>query len=392
MIVITDPDKRFRTKLAQSLGRPDSLQQFEDVDKLQRAISNGTTGAEVVVFGPDVPQDDAISAAERIARRLPEVSVILVADEVSPELLHRALRSGIRDVVSTDAPPEEIRTAVERVLELSQHLRGRSVGASEQDSTEHKMITVFSSKGGCGKSFVSSNLAILLAQRTGREVVLVDLDLQAGDLAIMFQIVPAWTIYDAAETPERLDSEQLRGYLTKHESGVYLLSAPLEPSLADAISGGAVHRILEILKDTFPYVVVDGPATFNDHVLAALDASDEIVLIASMDVPSIKNLKLALQTLEQLGIPRARTRLLLNRADSEVGLRIGEVEKTLGTVIDVAVPSSREVPLSINHGAPLATQRKRSPVVASIAKLAALVSQAAPAQAAEARRGLWRRG
>jgi pilus assembly protein CpaE len=185
----------------------------------------------------------------------------------------------------------------------------------------------------------------------------------------MLQLFPARTIYDAAQNLDRLDAEALRGYLTPHRQGVYLLAAPLEPGLSETITADQVQRIMKMLKQTFTYVIVDSPPSFTDHVLGALDESDECVLVTSMDVPSIKNLKLALQTLELLGFGRDRIRLVLNRADSKVGLRVQEVEKTLGTSVDVAIPSSREVPLSINRGTPLVTEDPKSPVVASIGKL-----------------------
>jgi pilus assembly protein CpaE len=256
-----------------------------------------------------------------------------------------------------------------------------------------KVITVFSSKGGCGKSFVSTNLAVALAQKTGEEVALIDLDLQFGDLAIMLQLFPARTIYDAAQNLDRLDADALKGYLTPHRGQVFLLAAPLEPGLSETISAESVAKIIRLMKRLYKYVIIDTPPSFTDHVLAALDESDESVLITSMDVPSIKNLKLSLQTLELLGFGRDRIRLILNRADAKVGLRVQEVEKTLGTRIDVPIPSSREVPLSINRGTPLILEDPKSPVVSSIMRLVDIIateSNHAPKQK-QSSGGLFRR-
>jgi len=188
---------------------------------------------------------------------------------------------------------------------------------------------------------------------------------------------------------DRLDPEALKGYLTPHRQGVYLLAAPLEPGLSETITADQVQRIMKMLKQSFSYVIVDSPPSFTDHVLGALDESDECALVTSMDVPSIKNLKLALQTLELLGFGRDRIRLILNRADAKVGLRVQEVEKTLGTSIDVAIPSMRDVPLSINRGTPLVTEDPKSPVVASIAKLAELIGT--PAATPRLKQGSGRR-
>jgi len=197
----------------------------------------------------------------------------------------------------------------------------------------------------------------------------VDLDLQSGDLAIMLQLMPALSIYDASQLGGRLDAEALDGHLTPHRSGMSLLAAPLEPSLAEQVSADSVTRVLSLLRTTHPLTIIDGPALFTDQVLAAIDVSDMIVLVASMDVPSIKNLRLATNTLGQLGHPASQLKVVLNRADSKVGLRTSEVEKSLGTSIDVEIPSSRDVPLSINQGNPLAVSRPKSPVVTAIRKL-----------------------
>jgi pilus assembly protein CpaE len=209
----------------------------------------------------------------------------------------------------------------------------------------------------------------------------------------MFQLMPPWTIYDAAEHIEGLDGEALRGYLSPHRSGVYLLPAPVEPSLAEAVSSQAVIKILRLLKDSFPYVVVDCPSAYNDQVLAALDESDAVVLIASMEVPGIKSLKLALQTLEQLGVSRERIRIVLNRADSKVGLRLQEVEKTLGSSVDIALPSTIRVPQSVNRGVPIAIEARNSSVVVPIAKLArSLIASTQGTRVEPSRWGFLRRG
>ncbi|MGH2691238.1 MAG: AAA family ATPase [Actinomycetota bacterium] len=371
MILVVDPDRGFRSRIEQELGR-EGLLAAEGLHELDRLLAEHRDLLEVMIFGPGLASAEALRAADSMQVRAPGVAILMVASAQTSEMLHGALRAGVRDVLPVSFLPNELREAVSRAGNLARQLRGRA-SPSERKRRVGKVVTIFSSKGGCGKSVVSSNLAVLLAQTTTQPVALVDLDLQSGDLAIMLGLLPAWTIYDASEHLDRLDSEALRGYLTPHRSKAMLLAAPLEPSLAEAVSAEGVHRILHILKETFPYVIVDGPAYFTDQVLAALDESEECVLVASMDVPSIKNLKLGLQTLGQLGMGRDRIRLVLNRADSKVGLNVGEVEKTLGTRIDVAIPSSRDVPLSVNQGSPLAAQGRKSSVVNAIAGLADLV-------------------
>jgi pilus assembly protein CpaE len=371
MIVLADPDRGFRARVIEQLGRRDEVLESESLPQLEKLLNERSKDVAVAMLGPGLPPDEALRVTQRLQLTTPEISVIFVAGTLTSDLLQQALRAGVRDVLPDSFTAQQLIDTVARAEMLSRQIKDRSGGSVEVDKPldDHKIITVFSSKGGCGKSFIASNLAILLAQRSGKEVAMVDLDLQFGDLAIMLQLFPARTIYDAAQNLDRLDAEAMRGYLTPHRQGVYLLAAPLEPGLSETITAEQVQKIMKMLRQTFQYVIIDSPPSFTDHVLGALDESDECVLVTSMDVPSIKNLKLALQTLELLGFGRDRIRLVLNRADSKVGLRVQEVEKTLGTSVDVAIPSSREVPLSINRGTPLVTEDPKSPVVASITKL-----------------------
>jgi pilus assembly protein CpaE len=368
MIIITDPDRSFRTQVAKFAGAVGTVTEHEGTAELEHALAMAPDGPNVVVFGPGLDLDDALQTAAWLEDRGSSTASILVTTGLSAEVLHAAMRAGVKDVLPDSFSPEQLQETIGRSLALAGRLSGANAEAPQR--TDSKIVTVFSTKGGSGKSVVATNLAILLAKGTGQPVALVDLDLQSGDLAIMLQMLPAWTIYDAADNAERLDGEALAGYLTPHPSGVSLLAAPLEPALAETISGQAVQEILSLLAERFPYVIVDGPAQFTDQIIAALDVSHETVVTASLDVPSVKNLKLALHTFGQLGIGRERTHIILNRADSKVGLRLQEVEKSLGTHVDVAIPSSREVPLSVNQGTPLAMEARRSQVVASIQKLA----------------------
>jgi len=383
MIVLADPDRRFQARVADAIGRKDDLNVVDSVLLLDKVLHDKAGQVSVVILGPNLGMEESLDVSRRIQTTQQDVSVILVANALTPDVLQQAIRSGVRDVLPAAFTGAQMIDTLSRAESLTMQLRGR-VGLTPptpdgDDITDHKVITVFSSKGGCGKSFVSSNLAVALAQKSGEPVAMIDLDLQFGDLAIMLQLFPARTIYDAAQNLDRIDPEAMKGYLTPHRGQVFLLAAPLEPGLSETISAEAVAKIIRMMKRLYKYVIIDTPPSFTDHVLAALDESDESVLITSMDVPSIKNLKLSLQTLELLGFGRDRIRLILNRADAKVGLRVQEVEKTLGTRIDVPIPSSREVPLSINRGTPLILEDPKSPVVSSIMRLVEIIGAGTPA-------------
>ncbi len=366
VIIVADPDQGFRARVTDALEGVGEVVQAAGTAEILNVLDRRARDGGVVALGPDIPGDRVFALAERIQEAAPRFNVVTLATNVTSELLREGMRAGVRDVLPRDFDRDELREAVKRA---ASQIRPEAADAGEPPKRRGRIITIFSSKGGSGKSFVASNLAVLLARDTERDIALVDLDLGSGDLAIMFQIMPSWTIHDAAEKIERLDMEALGGFMAKHPTGVHLLAAPPEPSLAEAVSGEAVTGILELLRDHYPFVIVDGPPSFTDQVLAALDATDELILVTGMDVPSIKNLKLALHTLEQLGWSRDRTRLVLNRADSKVGLRTQDVEKSLGTSIDVAIPSSRDVPLSVNEGQPIVAKNAKSPVIESLQQL-----------------------
>lgn len=386
MIALTDTDPNFHARVAGEAGTAVHAMELADFDRL---ADQPDQLPDIVLLGPSVGLESALQVAEHLQRTAPEVSVVLVTDSLTSELLQAALRAGVRDVLGSSFTQEQLRDVIDRAEKHSHNVRdrgGHQPSAAEPSGDSCKVITVFSAKGGVGKSFVAGNLAVLLARKHAR-VALVDLDLQFGDLAIMLQMFPARTLADAAGSLERLDADMLDQHMTLHKSGVHLLAAPLEPGLAETIQPAATQRILRLLRQTYDCVIVDTPPLFTEHVLAALDESDEVVFLTSLDVPSIKNTKLALQTLEMLNVGKERIRLILNRADSQVGLRVQEVERMLDTRVGVQIPSSREVPLSINQGSPLAFADPKSPVTATLRELAESIGRTVPSSPPGARKG-----
>jgi len=395
-LIIVDPDDQSATWIADVLAElAEPLIRTTSADEAMAAFA--AEGPEVlgVMIGPGAATDDALALAGRLQEAAPDVAVVLLRQEGqdSGELLRAALRVGVRDVVTATGDPATVRGACARALELTRALRGLGAapdrlhaGADPGRARAGKVITVFSSKGGCGKTFVATNLAVALAAHA--EVALVDLDLHFGDVAIMLQLFPARTIQDAARASGAcLDPITLKSFLTRHQSGLWALVAPSEPTVADTISPTAVVTILRALRQRFGYVVVDTPAAFSDQVLAAFDESDAIAMLATLDVPSIKNLKLAMRTMESLRYPRDKTCLVINRADSKVGLRLPDVERILDTQVDVTLPSSRAVPLSINKGSPILVEEPKSGVAEAIRGLADQLATATPGQGRPARPG-----
>jgi pilus assembly protein CpaE len=229
-----------------------------------------------------------------------------------------------------------------------------------------RVITMFSAKGGCGKTTVATNLGAALADRGRRDVCIVDLDLAFGDVAIALQLFPAHTIADAVPLNGAIDATAVQALLTRHSAGLSAIVAPTEPSAAETIPATLISHLLNVLREEFDYIVVDTPPSFDDQVLAALDVSDLIALVVTPDVPALKSLKITIETLVELSYSRDKFRLILNRADAKVGISHAEVETTAQMVLSAQIPSSRDVPATINRGVPIVQDDPKHPVSQSI--------------------------
>jgi pilus assembly protein CpaE len=319
---------------------------------------------EVLVIGPSLVGDTAFELAGRLSEAGVTFSV-LVASQVDALFLRRAMRAGCIDAVGIEEPIEDIATAIARGGTTGARARADLI-APEEMADLAKTITVFSTKGGVGKTVLATNLAVALAKATNKSVAIVDLDLEFGDVGIMLGIKPEHTIYDAVQAFDRLDTEMLAGFMQEHSSGIHTLLAPLRPEDAEAISAARVGQVIDLVRATFDYVVIDTSPSFSEAVLAALDRSDEVYVVTMMDVASIKNTRISLQKLRQLGYSNGRLRLVLNRSDSKVLLETTEVEKAIGGEISAHIPSDRVVPRSVNKGVPVVIDMPRSNVARSI--------------------------
>ncbi len=337
----------------------------------------------LVIVGASVDLPAALQFAEDYRMLRPELGIVLTRRRVDVALLAQCLRSGVREVVSPDDLPE-LGQACRRSVDVSRRMLGVAGPALQQQTG--RIVTVFAAKGGCGKTTIATNLAVSLANGGQRRVCLVDLDLAFGDVAIAMQLMPSRTIVDAVAMQGNMDPTGVEPLLTPHSPGVFALLAPLEPGQAEKIPVAAVAELLRTLRRMFDFVVIDSPPAFTEHVLAAFDVSDSYVLLATLDIPALKNLKLTLDMLDLLGYPRESWHVVLNRSDSKVGLAIADVEKTLKVPIAVQVPSSRAVSASINKGVPIVLDEPGHPVSNAIRALALgrIAVQHGPAQPAAA--------
>jgi len=272
--------------------------------------------------------------------------IILLASNGSPAFLEEALEHDVADVLLLPQLTDNVVFAIRKAGHTGKRLTGGP-------QTRHgRLVTVFSPKGGTGKTVTATNLGASLAKHWGKRALLLDLDLQFGDAAIMLGIEPEKTIYDLVTAPGELDSEKLAGYTTRHVSGLDVLPAPLRPEDAELVTEAKLGRLLEVARESYDVIVVDTSPFFHGPMLATLDRTDELLLLCGLDVPTLKNVRLSLQTLELLSFPPDRIKLVLNRANSKVGMKPKEVEAALEREITYEIPSDRTVPVSVNRGNP----------------------------------------
>ncbi len=276
-----------------------------------------------------------------------QAPLILLASGESSQLLSEALETDVADVLLLPQLADNVVFAVRKAAHA-----GRRLEAEGGVGRRGRVLTVFSPKGGTGKTVTATNLATAFAKYEKKRTLLIDLDLQFGDAAIMLGLEPEKTIYDLVVAPGELDSEKLAGYTTRHASGVDVLPAPLRPEDAELVTEPKVNRLLEVARGSYDLIVVDTSPFFHGPMLATLDRTDELLVLCGLDVPTLKNVKLAQHTLDLLSFPASRVRFVLNRSNSKVGMKQSEVESALGVKIAFEMPSDRAVPLAVNRGTP----------------------------------------
>nr|WP_260408596.1 AAA family ATPase [Planomonospora venezuelensis] len=363
-------------------------------------------GEPLVLFGPGAASAEAAAFAAEQRLRGPATGVVLLCAHAGAGLLREALRAGIREV----ADPRDAGAVLEacgRSLELSRRMSAPQPATHDTHDTHDthgvpgvpdarpgRIVTVLATKGGCGKTTVATNLAVALAAGGRHRVLLVDLDVEFGDVAIALQLTPERGLADAVAMADRLDETGLRSLLTPYRPGLDTLLAPVRPTDGEQVGAPLVGEVLRLARDMFDYVVVDTPPHFSDPLLAALDVTDHFLVLAAPDVLTLKNTRIALETLDLLGHLAERRIVALNRSGSPVGLTPQDVERVLRVPPHAHIPSSADVPLSLNRGVPLTAGDPAHPVSRAIAEIATRHLHAAPAgppRRERGRRGLLRR-
>jgi pilus assembly protein CpaE len=397
-VLLLTPDDHHEDRVRRALGpsvkvkRIDAVVLGEDPRYVVPLILDHYGSADVIFIGPDIDVEYALDYAYEFDLQRPDISVILVAT-ASTDVLGQALHAGVRDVVDPLAGDDRFLDAYKRAMEATSRARSQAVADERAASSAEpggRVITVVSPKGGSGKTTVATNLAVGLARSAPGQVAIVDLDLQFGDVATTLQLMPEHTIADAARSISSLDTMSLKVLLAHHPMDLYALCGPESPADGERISASQTTSILKLLKHEFRYVVIDTAAGLSEQTLAAMEVATDIVLICAMDVPGVRSFRKTLLTLDEIGMTTAQRHIVLNRADSRVGLNVEDIQRTIGRRIDISIPSTRAVPLSVNQGAPImASDQRRSAVYQALQRLTAQFDDPPAKTAAEPR--LWRR-
>ncbi len=378
-VAVIDPDHAIRTRLAIELA---GAGQFSTIEEL---VSNlRPTRPVVAVFGPGFVSPMGFQHVHRITGSHPELGVVFAVEELSTDVLQQALRAGARDAVVIGSEAS-LHQSVDRVGELLAGTVGRApapAAAASVAGDPGRLIAVFSTKGGVGKTCIAINVAVAMAKRSAAPVTLVDGDLQFGDVSVMLGLPPQHTVLDAAAAAQYGDMELVQQLAARHhQSGLMVLPAPIEPMPTDAMLPGEMVNICAALQQVSGHVVVDLPSQQSDYVLALIEAADEVLLVGSMDIPSIKNLKIGMQTLDLNAVAGSKLTLVLNHANAKVKLDVKEVERVLGLSANFPIPDDIAVPISVNAGVPVVLDDPRSPVARALDRIAeSLLGTAAPAK------------
>lgn len=394
-ILLASCDDEWTTRIREAFGgtlngdlRTTKFTSLDIVDGMLTEL--GTSDSELLVVGPDVGVDAALGIAQAVDEQRPDVSVVLIA-EPSSELLEQAVRVGVRDVIDPLSSLEILRSSIDRAIATVARRRAviRNDLAPRTDTA--KVITVVSPKGGAGKTAISSNLAVGLANHAPNEVVILDLDLQFGDVANALRLAPEQTLSDLVRVGTTLDPTTVKAFLTPHPSGLFALCAPESPAEADGVTVETIASVIELLRDIFAYVVIDTAAGLDESTLMALEHATDILCVCATDVASARGLRKEVEAFDILGITEATRHFVVNRSDARVGLTIADIERTVGLDVAVSIPSSRSIPTSMNQGSPVLESEPRSQVGRAFGELTARFVRAATPAAQPAPTGLFRR-
>jgi pilus assembly protein CpaE len=373
-VVIVDPDLSSRADMKRTL----QLAHFTVTGEAGYGIEAVTVANEklpdVFVVAVEEPVARALQTVESLADTAPHVATVVYSTMADADAVRRAMVAGARDYLVQPAKPEELTRSIHGVLEQEERRRMRLSGETAETAARGTVITVFGAKGGIGKTTIATNLATSLVRTTGSTVAMIDMDTRFGDVAIMMDVAVEQSIADLARRVDELDRELVRDYLVRHHSGVMILPAPLHPTEWRNLMPQHIEKIIRLVAQSFDYVVIDTPGTFNELIAVTLEEASMILLVTSMDIASIKDTALALEMLRAASISEDKVKLTINHCTSANSLRDTDVQRVLEYEIFWQVPNDLSVASSTQLGQPIVLTKPYARVSRSITDLASAIS------------------
>lgn len=372
-VMIMNEDMEERFSIDNMLGSVEYIAMATEPDNLEDAMKIiDTENVDVVLISSEYA-GNGYEIAEIVNAEYLDKAIVIIEEGIEEETMHKALFSGAKDVVIKPLEPSKLVDSIYRSYELVKkrtEIHRETPVRKKRVNTSGRVFTVFSSKGGVGKTFVSINLAIALAQKTKKRVALVDLDLDFGSAALALNLQPRYTLSDVINDIRNLDADLMESYLLTHSSGISVLPASIEPQSNEFINAEHIQIILKTLQGSFDFIVVDMPARFYEPVNPAFVFAEKLLMVATPEVSTVRNVKGALMTLTELNYPKSKVHIIVNRMDSKGEIKIKDVELTLNqSVIAYLEADYLRVMSSMNQGIPYYTTYKRKPISKSLDRL-----------------------
>ena len=367
-LVIVDDSSDTRNNIKQLLSFEKRIEVIGEAQNGEEAIFIVKEARpDIVLMDINMPVLDGIKATEEITLSVPESTVIIMSVQGETEYVRKAMSAGARDFLCKPFNGDELSRTIMNTFEMESKRREKVVVPKIHEDVKSRVITVFSTKGGVGKTTIASNLAVCIARTTKKRVALLDLDLQFGDIAIMLNVSVKNTISDLIKEFGQLGKELMEEYLVTHFTGVKVLPAPIKPEYAEYITANHVEKIINTLRETYHYIIIDTSANFHETVLTSLDMSDRILLISTLDLPTIKNVKAGIDVMEALHYPAEKISIVLNKASELYGIKYKDFENTLRHPIWSYVPEDNQTVItSANKGFPFVMTRTETKVAKAI--------------------------
>jgi pilus assembly protein CpaE len=379
-VVIVDDIPETREHLTKLLG-------FEPDIEVVGAAASGAEALEmatrllpdVVLMDINMPGMDGIATTEQLSANVPTTAIVMMSVQGEADYLRRSMLAGAREFLVKPFSSDELVASIRQVHRREKEKMGRMIERPSAANGKRaglrepgRIVSIFSPKGGVGRTTIAVNLAVAAAVELGKKVVLVDGSLQFGDVGVLLNLNPKnKSIADLIPEMASGDPESVDAVTVNHSSGIQVLLAPPSPEMAELITTAYLRKVLEQLKGTHDLVVVDTWPWFHETTLSLLDISDVILTVLTLEITNIKNTRLFLEVAEQLGYPEEKIRLVLNRADSALGIRVADVQNSIGRKIDETIVSDgRSVVYALNRGVPFVLSNREAQVSQDILRLA----------------------